>query len=75
MSEVTPRDREWMAEALALARRGHIGTAPNPRVGCVLVQDGYILSSGWHAAVGGPHAAAFGGLRSGYFDLPADAAR
>ena len=23
MSEVTPRDREWMAEALALARRGH----------------------------------------------------
>ena len=58
MSEVTPRDREWMAEALALARRGHIGTAPNPRVGCVLVQDGYILSSGWHAAVGGPHAEA-----------------
>ena len=58
MSEVTPRDREWMAEALALARRGHIGTAPNPRVGCVLVRDGHVLSSGWHAAVGGPHAEA-----------------
>ena len=26
-------------------------------------------------AVGGPHAAAVGGLRGGYFDLPADAAR
>ena len=58
MSEVTPRDREWMAEALTLARRGHIGTAPNPRVGCVLVRGGQVLSSGWHAAVGGPHAEA-----------------
>ena len=58
MAEVTPRDREWMATALALARRGVIGTAPNPRVGCVLVRDGRMLSSGWHAAVGGPHAEA-----------------
>ena len=58
MSEVTPRDREWMAAALTLARRGQVGTAPNPRVGCVLVRDGRVLSSGWHAAVGGPHAEA-----------------
>jgi diaminohydroxyphosphoribosylaminopyrimidine deaminase/5-amino-6-(5-phosphoribosylamino)uracil reductase len=58
MSEVTPRDREWMAEALTLARRGQFGTAPNPRVGCVLVRDGHVLSSGWHAVVGGPHAEA-----------------
>ena len=49
-SEVTPRDREWMA------RRGRIGTAPNPRVGCVLVRDGHV--PGWHAAVGGPAEAA-----------------
>ena len=58
MSEVTPRDREWMAEALTLARRGQIGTTPNPRVGCVLVREGRLLSSGWHAIAGGPHAEA-----------------
>lgn len=49
-------DETWMAQALALARKGDIGTAPNPRVGCVLVSDGQPLSMGWHAEVGGPHA-------------------
>lgn len=58
MAEVTPRDRDWMAMALALARRGVIGTAPNPRVGCVLVRNGEALSSGWHAQVGDAHAEA-----------------
>ena len=58
MAEVTPRDRDWMAMALEFARRGVIGTAPNPRVGCVLVRDGDILSSAWHEQVGGAHAEA-----------------
>ena len=58
MAEVTPRDRDWMATALALARRGVIGTAPNPRVGCVLVRDGVVLSSGWHEQAGQAHAEA-----------------
>lgn len=58
MAKVTPRDRDWMAMALALARRGVIGTAPNPRVGCVLVRDGEVLSSGWHEQVGEAHAEA-----------------
>ena len=53
---ITPRDREWMARALNLARKGDIGTAPNPRVGCVLVRDQSLLSEGWHGQVGGPHA-------------------
>ncbi|MGB5474867.1 MAG: riboflavin biosynthesis protein RibD, partial [Gammaproteobacteria bacterium] len=32
-------DHLHMAHALRLARRGLYGTDPNPRVGCVLVQD------------------------------------
>lgn len=58
MGQVTPRDREWMARALQLARRGDLGTAPNPRVGCLLVRDDQLLSQGWHARVGEAHAEA-----------------
>src|SRR5581483_8836686 len=36
--------------------RGRYRTAPNPRVGAVLVRDGEIVGSGWHRQVGGPHA-------------------
>lgn len=46
-----------MRRALALARLGK-KTFPNPRVGCVLVKDGRIISEGWHAVYGGPHAEA-----------------
>ena len=53
---ITPTDRDWMAHAFQLAGHGTIGTAPNPRVGCVVVRDGVLLSEGWHAQVGGPHA-------------------
>lgn len=49
-------DRAWMARALALARRGDLGAAPNPRVGCVLVRGEHVVSEGWHAQCGGPHA-------------------
>lgn len=49
-------DREYMAEALQLARRGLYTTAPNPRVGCVLVRDGNIIGRGWHERAGEPHA-------------------
>jgi diaminohydroxyphosphoribosylaminopyrimidine deaminase/5-amino-6-(5-phosphoribosylamino)uracil reductase len=49
-------DREYMAEALQLARRGLYTTAPNPRVGCVLVRDGKIIGRGWHERAGEPHA-------------------
>ena len=45
-----------MAHALRLARRGWFSTMPNPRVGCVLVNDGRIIGEGWHAKAGGPHA-------------------
>jgi diaminohydroxyphosphoribosylaminopyrimidine deaminase/5-amino-6-(5-phosphoribosylamino)uracil reductase len=49
-------DHEHMARALKLAANGLYDTAPNPAVGCVLVNDGRIVGSGWTAPAGGPHA-------------------
>jgi len=46
----------WMSQALRLARRGLYSTAPNPRVGCVVVKDGVLVAEGWHEFTGGPHA-------------------
>ncbi len=46
----------WMAEAIKLARKGLYSTDPNPRVGCVIVKDNKLISSGWHEFAGGPHA-------------------
>jgi len=45
-----------MRRALALARRGWGRTAPNPMVGAVLVRDGALVGSGYHAALGRDHA-------------------
>jgi diaminohydroxyphosphoribosylaminopyrimidine deaminase/5-amino-6-(5-phosphoribosylamino)uracil reductase len=45
-----------MARALLLAERGLMTTAPNPRVGCVLVRNGEIVGEGWHERSGQPHA-------------------
>lgn len=45
-----------MAQALRLARKGRYTTQPNPQVGCVLVRDGEMVGSGWHARAGAPHA-------------------
>jgi diaminohydroxyphosphoribosylaminopyrimidine deaminase/5-amino-6-(5-phosphoribosylamino)uracil reductase len=49
-------DNEFMARALKLAERGLFTATPNPRVGCVLVQDGAVIGEGWHERAGGPHA-------------------
>jgi len=46
----------WMAEALRQARKGLYSTHPNPRVGCVIVRQGEMLSAGWHEYTGGHHA-------------------
>lgn len=43
-----------MARAVQLARRGF--PAPNPHVGCVLVQGETIVGEGFHHHAGGPHA-------------------
>ncbi len=45
-----------MAHALRLARRGLYTTDPNPRVGCVVVNEGCAVGEGWHQRAGEPHA-------------------
>ncbi|MEO6247936.1 MAG: bifunctional diaminohydroxyphosphoribosylaminopyrimidine deaminase/5-amino-6-(5-phosphoribosylamino)uracil reductase RibD [Sphingomicrobium sp.] len=47
-----------MAEAIALGARARGRTAPNPNVGCVIVQRGAIVGRGATAAGGRPHAEA-----------------
>jgi diaminohydroxyphosphoribosylaminopyrimidine deaminase/5-amino-6-(5-phosphoribosylamino)uracil reductase len=49
-------DKQFMTRALELAERGLYTTAPNPRVGCVIVRDGAVIGSGWHERAGAPHA-------------------
>ncbi len=52
------RERAWMRRALALAARGWGQTAPNPMVGAVIVRDGAVVGTGYHARFGEPHAEA-----------------
>lgn len=49
-------DIRHMAAAIGLARRGLYSTQPNPRVGCVLVQEGRVIGAGWHERAGEGHA-------------------
>ncbi len=55
-------DARWMAAALALGSRGRGRAAPNPNVGCVIVNDaasgGRVVGRGWTQAGGRPHAEA-----------------
>jgi len=51
-------DRRFMALALALAARGLGNVAPNPAVGCVIVQGSTIVGRGWTQLGGRPHAEA-----------------
>lgn len=47
-----------MAAAIALGERGRGLTAPNPNVGCLIVQGGKVLGQGWTQPGGRPHAEA-----------------
>ena len=47
-----------MAAALALSGRGRGRTAPNPNVGCVIVQGEIVVGRGWTQPGGRPHAEA-----------------
>lgn len=49
-------DAEGMALALAWAAKGMYITAPNPRVGCVIVRDGVVIAAGHTQQAGGAHA-------------------
>ena len=49
-------DSTYMQMALALAEKGAGYVSPNPLVGAVVVKDGTVVGTGYHQAVGGPHA-------------------
>ncbi len=53
---MTGADARFMALALSLGRRGMGQCAPNPAVGCVIVQGRRIVGRGWTAPGGRPHA-------------------
>lgn len=49
-------DSFYMAQAIALAKKGWYSTMPNPRVGCVLVKNHQLIAQGWHERAGLAHA-------------------
>jgi len=49
-------DHQFMSEALAEAQKALYLANPNPRVGCVIVQDDKVIGRGFTQEVGGPHA-------------------
>lgn len=49
-------DQQFMHRAIELAQRGLFSTDPNPRVGCVIVQNNEIIGEGWHETAGQKHA-------------------
>ncbi|MEE8379575.1 MAG: bifunctional diaminohydroxyphosphoribosylaminopyrimidine deaminase/5-amino-6-(5-phosphoribosylamino)uracil reductase RibD, partial [Gammaproteobacteria bacterium] len=49
-------DFRYMAQAIRLANRGLFTADPNPRVGCVLVNNNEIVGQGWHERAGEAHA-------------------
>lgn len=52
----TAEDLRWIRNALELAERGWGIVDPNPLVGAIVVRDGTMVGSGYHAEYGGPHA-------------------
>ncbi|MEX0270956.1 bifunctional diaminohydroxyphosphoribosylaminopyrimidine deaminase/5-amino-6-(5-phosphoribosylamino)uracil reductase RibD [Leptolyngbyaceae cyanobacterium UHCC 1019] len=52
-------DCAMMQRCVILARQAAGKTAPNPLVGCVIVQDGEIVGEGFHPKAGDPHAEVF----------------
>ena len=51
----TEFDRQTMALALQLAKKGEFTARPNPMVGCVIVKNGEIIGQGWHQKSGQAH--------------------
>lgn len=57
MPSTSLNDQRFMTRALQLARLGDFTTSPNPRVGCVLVNEaGDIVGEGYHVRAGEGHA-------------------
>ena len=64
-AEGLPDDSYWMRIAVQVGAQGGRAVRPNPRVGCVLVRDGEIVATGFHARCGGLHAEAVALARAG----------
>ena len=57
MTQVQSEDSAHMQAALRLAERGLGRTAPNPTVGCIIVdREGAVVGEGFHERAGDPHA-------------------
>ena len=56
MVSVMAEHETFMRRALVLAARGVGQTAPNPKVGAVVVNGGVVVGEGWHARYGEAHA-------------------
>ena len=52
----TAKDYQFMSRAIRLARYGQYTCDPNPIVGCVITRNDNVVSEGWHAIPGKPHA-------------------
>lgn len=50
------KDIDYIAHCIQLAKKGEGNVDPNPLVGCVIVHEDRIISEGYHAFFGGPHA-------------------
>jgi len=66
-------DAAWMNAAIALGERGRGRTAPNPNVGCLIVQPapaqagGVVVGRGWTQPGGRPHAEAMALAEAGEY--------
>jgi diaminohydroxyphosphoribosylaminopyrimidine deaminase/5-amino-6-(5-phosphoribosylamino)uracil reductase len=58
-------DHAMMRRALALAQKGLYTATPNPRVGCVVIQNEKTVGEGWHEKAGAAHAEAMALERAG----------
>lgn len=56
LSPIKAEDAYFMNLALEQAKQGECTTRPNPAVGCVLVQNGQVIASGFHQKAGQAHA-------------------
>src|SRR4051794_25397727 len=62
----SPAEQAAMARALELAATSGVALGPNPRVGCVLLDDaGGTVAEGYHRGAGSPHAEADALARAG----------
>lgn len=56
MATYSHADIEYIQQAFELADKGLYTADPNPRVGCLIVNNDIIVGRGWHQYAGGPHA-------------------